>query len=109
MTAAACLRGTTCDCAETDQGVWSRPLCRQESDMKRARLLTELGPRIRREGDFDWLYLNYFLATRLASFSRKKAARARCSRGGASMCDVRSGYAEVERGACGARWLRVVL
>ena len=50
MTAAACLRGTTCHCAETDHCVWSRPMCRQESDMKRARLLTELGPRIRREG-----------------------------------------------------------
>ena len=45
-----------------------------------------------------------FLAMRLASFSRKKAARARCSRGGASMCEVRSGCAKVERGACGPRW-----
>ena len=56
MTATACLRGTTCHCAETDQCVWSRPMCRQESDMKRARLLTELSHRVRREGDFDWLY-----------------------------------------------------
>ena len=56
MTATACLRFTTCHCAETDQCVWSRPLCLQESDMKRARLLTAMGPRVRREGDFDWLY-----------------------------------------------------
>ena len=45
MPSTACLRGTTCHCAETDQCVWSRPLCRQESDMKRARLLTAMDGR----------------------------------------------------------------
>ena len=109
-------------------------MCRQESsDSKRGSLITQLGKRVHREGDFDWLYfpelyewggggatsaalaacatfasrrsfLRCFLATRLASFSRKKAALARCSRGGASMCEVRSVCAPVERGACGPRW-----
>ena len=57
MTATACLRGTTCHCAETDHCVWSRPMCRQESsDSKRGRLITQMGKRVHREGDFDWLY-----------------------------------------------------
>ena len=31
-------------------------MCRQVSGSKLGRLLTEMGPRARREGDFDWLY-----------------------------------------------------
>ena len=31
-------------------------MCWQEADSKRWRLITEMGKRVRREGDFDWLY-----------------------------------------------------
>ena len=32
-------------------------MCRQESsDSKRGRLITQMGKRVHREGDFDWLF-----------------------------------------------------
>ena len=87
MTATACLRGTTCHCAETDQCVWSRPLCLQESDMKRARLLTAMGPRVRREGDFDWLYTSRSCTTEaVAAQHLKTKQNVPPSPGGAPSC-----------------------